>query len=133
MCKLFLLSIVLKYTGECIEKYSGGEAKHWSKYNNQKECVDNGGSWLEFDNYLETAPYDEKTCNSKGAPFFFGRRHGKVNKECLVRLPKPDCKQAGWTRVNHLGNGREGVPLNYTWTLPSFPSGKDQRCILRIR
>jgi hypothetical protein len=82
---------------------------------------------------LETASFDEKICKSKGKPYFFGRQHGKTDKECLVRLPTPDCQQAGWTRVNHLGNGREGVPLNYTWTLPSFPSGKNQRCIVRIR
>ena len=52
---------------------------------------------------------------------------------CLVLPPVPECKKAGWTRVNHLGNGRDGVPLNYTWRLPHFPSGSSQRCVLRLR
>lgn len=34
-------------------------------------------------------------------------------------LPAPLCKQVEWSRVNHLGNGREGQPLMYNWTLPN--------------
>ena len=52
---------------------------------------------------------------------------------CLVLPPEPDCLAAGWTRVNHLGNGRDGVPLNYTWRLPHFPTRRSQRCVLRLR
>lgn len=55
------------------------------------------------------------------------------NNACLILLPEPHCSGVGWTRVNHLGNGRDGVPLNYTWRLPHFPSGRPQRCVLRIR
>ncbi|EDO37140.1 predicted protein [Nematostella vectensis] len=126
-------SFNMKTKGECIEKYSNGNAKHWSKYNDAKECAANGGTWTEFTNYLETAPGNEQQCKAKGNKYVWGLRHGHTQKECLVRLDEPDCKQANWTRVNHLGNGREGVPLNYTWTIPSFPSGKDYRCIFRIR
>ena len=49
-------------------------------------------------------------------------------------LPDPPvCEQVGWTRVNHLGNSQEGVPLNFTWRLPYFPSGNDKIAVLRIR
>ena len=48
-------------------------------------------------------------------------------------LKAPDCRQAPWSRSNHLGNGRDGVPLNYTWVLPYFPSMETQRCVFRIR
>ncbi|GFR70435.1 protein DD3-3-like [Elysia marginata] len=37
-------------------------------------------------------------------------------------------------RSNHLGNtNRGGQTSSYRWTLPHFPSGKDKRCVLRIR
>ena len=52
---------------------------------------------------------------------------------CLVLPPVPDCGAANWTRVNHLGNGRDGVPLNYTWRLPHFPTERSHRCVLRLR
>jgi len=35
-------------------------------------------------------------------------------------LPAPDCGQVGWSRVNHLGNGRDGQALTYNWTLPTI-------------
>ncbi len=60
-------------------------------------------------------------------------KFGDTDMQCLVLPPKPDCTQGGWTRVNHLGNSRDGVPLNYTWTLPYFPSGEAKLAVLRIR
>ena len=56
-----------------------------------------------------------------------------ANHACLVLPNEPHCEEAGWTRVNHLGNGRDGVPLNYTWTLPYFPSGNEKFIVVRIR
>jgi hypothetical protein len=35
-------------------------------------------------------------------------------------MAPPLCRQADWSRVNHLGNGRKGQPLMYNWTLPSI-------------
>jgi plastocyanin len=36
-------------------------------------------------------------------------------------FPAPECKQADWSRDNHLGNQRNNaIPMNYTWTIPSF-------------
>ena len=34
------------------------------------------------------------------------------------QAPAPVCQQADWSRVNHLGNGREGQPLTFNWTIP---------------
>lgn len=57
----------------------------------------------------------------------------KPKESCLVKLPEPDCQKASHSRTNHLGNGVNAVPLNYTWVLPYFQSGLEQRCVLRIR
>jgi hypothetical protein len=63
-------------------------------------------------------------------------------------IPAPACEQVGWSRVNHLGNGREGQALSYNWTLPTFtgdlavPNNKIKlfgagqnyaKCIVRLR
>ena len=60
-------------------------------------------------------------------------------------LPAPQCLQAPWSRVNHLGNGRSGQSLGYNWTLPlledltahgvNLVGGVDStaRCVLRLR
>lgn len=34
-----------------------------------------------------------------------------------------DCKQGEWSRVNHLGNGKNGQMLVYNWTLPQLNAG----------
>jgi hypothetical protein len=41
---------------ECVQTYSDGTRKTWSKYNNQNDCLANNGSWTQFYNYLEKAP-----------------------------------------------------------------------------
>ncbi len=41
---------------ECVEEYNNGNRKHWSRYNNEADCTDNGGEWLMFTNYLEKHP-----------------------------------------------------------------------------
>ena len=124
---------------ECIEKDSTGQYKLSSKYNNQKECESKGGEWMGFYNFLERAPQHktEAACQAasgNGVKYIWGRTlFFPQKKECLVALPPPDCKEAMWSRVNHLGNGRGGQPLSYRWTIPHFPSGDKQRCVLRIR
>ncbi|CAB4020609.1 Hypothetical predicted protein [Paramuricea clavata] len=54
-------------------------------------------------------------------------------KRCLVALDVPECTKAPYTRSNHLGNVQGVVPFRYTWALPHFPSGRVQRCVLRLR
>lgn len=118
-----------------MERYPNNERKHWSKYNNKKECEDNGGTWTEFSNFLEKAKKynNEAKCKGAGKQYIWAVPYGGDKAECLVKLEPPDCQQAKWTRVNHLGNTRDGVPANYTWALPNFPSGEDKRCVLRLR
>jgi len=61
-------------------------------------------------------------------------------------IEAPDCMQAPWSRANHLGNGRNGQPLHYNWTLPTISTlegsgvhmfevdgAKYARCVLRMR
>ena len=64
-------------------------------------------------------------------------------------VPPPECIQAPWSRVNHLGNGRFGQANTYNWTLPYIlhaygsrltaanpnPArvAANQRCVLRLR
>jgi hypothetical protein len=55
-------------------------------------------------------------------------------------VPPPECIQSQWSRVNHLGNGRNGQPNSYNWTLPYITlNGRmdgqavPQRCVLRLR
>ena len=57
-------------------------------------------------------------------------------------LDEPHCDMGDWSRVNHLGNGVDGQPLMYNWTLPSITelqaSGAKiedgmARCVLRFR
>ena len=40
---------------ECVEFYGDNTRKHWSRYNNENDCVINKGKWTQFYNYLEKA------------------------------------------------------------------------------
>jgi len=119
---------------ECVQNFPNTQTmRHWSHHNNKAACEAAGGAWTEFTNFLEkdTSKTTEAACTAAGN--VWGRAIYGTAKECLVPLPKPDCRASEWSRVNHLGNGKEGEALNYTWELPHFPSGQDQRCVLRLR
>lgn len=58
----------------------------------------------------EYIPIEQEACEEMGG----------VWKSYHKNLPEPACEQVGWTRVNHLGNGRHGQPVHYNWTLPAF-------------
>lgn len=45
-------------------------------------------------------------------------------------LPQPDCRETDLSRDNHLGNGLDGNPTVYNWTLPDIDEDK---CVFRIR
>lgn len=111
--------------------------KPWSTYNNPKDCTDNSGKWMTFTNFLEKLTLvqynNEKKCRDAGDRFTWAVPHGSDKPMCLVKLDEPYCGQAPWTRDNHLGNTPEGVTPNFTWTIPSFPSGQAQLCVFRIR
>lgn len=128
---------------ECVEYWDAGRTrrKHYSRWNNAEECEANDGAWTAFYNYLEKADdyKSERACKSathRKMRYIWALPYDSADgktKECLVALQKPDCKEAPWSRSNHLGNGRDGVPNNYTWILPHFPSGETKRCVLRFR
>ena len=133
--------------------------RHASVHNNKADCENNQGFWVSFNNYLEEYPSSktEQECN-KEARKLPRLSSGKLRliwaipyrsedidnlrmtggnveslKRCLVALGPPDCKKTPRTRTNHLGNGRNVIPLRYTWEIPYFPSGHQQRCVLRLR
>ncbi len=45
-------------------------------------------------------------------------------------VPAPECREADFSRDNHLGNGIGGQPNVFNWTVPELPH---ERCALRIR
>lgn len=117
--------------------------RHASKYNNKAECENNEGKWVTFHNYLEEANLSEAQCTGSQHIWAIPYRSEKLDqfkggdpdewKKCLVALPQPECGPAPYSRSNHLGNGQGVVALNYPWKIPRFPSGKEQKCVLRIR
>ncbi|KAK3607200.1 hypothetical protein CHS0354_008884 [Potamilus streckersoni] len=126
---------------ECVEMYNpGGKRKHWSRWNNQKDCINNGGKWIQFSNYLEKAHsyLSEARCvgTRNGMRYIWAVPYDAEDveqKECLVALEQPDCQEAPWSRSNHLGDGNDGKNLNYRWRLPYFPSAHEHRCVFRMR
>lgn len=128
---------------ECVEKT--GNKKEWirrSRWNNKVECEAANGKWLAFHNFLERAPQftNERSCLNAAKqtkiPYIWGLPSDTKNidkYECLVGVDPIVCKKAPYSRVNHLGNGVSKKANTFTWTLPHFPSGKEQRCVFRIR
>ena len=104
----------VKNKGEC--KHTNGpgpgnapRAINW--YNNKKACETPDAARTDADKakaqeWVETGKFD---------------------------IDAPECLDGKnfWSRVNHLGNGRDGYPVMYNWTIPEdleFDS-----CVLRIR
>lgn len=123
-----------------MEKYQRdpNHYRHDSPYNNENDCENHGGKWVNFYNYLEKAPQhtNQASCTAAGYKWDYGYRSeefDELKKSCFVQLEAPECKVAPYSRSNHLGNGDGITPLTYKWKLPHFPSNKEQRCFLRIR
>lgn len=82
----------------------------------------------------ETVPITEAECDEAGGTWAQFSHN-------LAR--KPICAQVGWSRTNHLGNGRDAVPLSINLTLPDLDELKDNKptelasgfykCVARIR
>lgn len=126
----------------CSYPAPGNEPKMWSRYNNEEECVANGGTWFTEYGYIDTdsTANNMQTCADRNStlPRGYSTRWARPSWDvaaprCLIIGPPPECTSAGWSRVNHLGNGRDGVPLNYTWTIPHFLRNRDKLAIVRIR
>lgn len=95
------------------------------------------GTWFTEYAYIDEEEGTEQQCinrnNTNGLRRVWAPKAFGDDPSCLVLPNAPECIQGGWSRDNHLGNGRDGVPLNYTWTLPYFPSGRSKIAILRLR
>ena len=146
LCEFFRKeSFNVKPKHQCVEYYdSAGKKtpKHFSKWNNEADCVKNSGRWVELYSYLDKVPQygSQAQCESQSSQYFVYKwavPYDSVDfetKQCLVLSPAPECGQATWTRSNHLGNGRDGVEApGYKWRLPYFPSKRLQKCVFRIR
>ncbi len=112
----------------------------WSRHNNESSCTAAGGEWFTEYGYIDTTDDDVDDCMRRNETLTRGystrwhyRQWGNTSKECLVLGPPPECIQVGWSRVNHLGNGRDGVPLNYTWKIPHFIGDKMKLAVVRMR
>ena len=125
--------------GICKEYYPGTtQVRSWSIHNNQADCENAGGQWFTEYAYIDIETgISESECESRDPRDELPRKWASPKfdepEACLVLPSAPTCEPAGWTRSNHLGNGRDGVPLNYTWTIPYFPSGSEKMIIVRIR
>ncbi|CAB4037978.1 Hypothetical predicted protein, partial [Paramuricea clavata] len=155
MCKYYRKeSFNVKNKGECLQYYpsKADGFRHDSVYNNEIDCKKNKGFWISFSNYLEEYPkyQTEAKCkagSSRKLPLKWDIPYRSEDidnlkmtgdnveslKRCLVALDTPECTKAPYTRSNHLGNVEGVVPFRYTWALPHFPSGRVQRCVLRLR
>jgi len=137
--------------GLCVHEYPNGSRKPFSPHNNPEACATHGGQWLEYYSYLELAPLKTNKAQCEASNNNIAKRHGivyvwgkpydeykimkheKIDDACFVQPPPVECKPSEWSRVNHLGDGLDATPANYTWKLPHFPSLEEQRCVLRIR
>lgn len=142
-------SFNVKPKHECIQQFTNGGEAHYSFAETKAKCDAANGEWREIHSYLEklteangNPPTSAGGCNTladqKNIPRskveFAYAIYGK-QKECLVKLEKPDCLVASYSRDNHLGNvdGDTMQTNQYNWQMPIFPSGETQRCALRVR
>ena len=128
--------------GLCRQTFSDNSSipRPWSVYNNQNDCTTNGGTWWLARSYIDidVNSVTKSSCQSRnntldGYTRYWDMPSFGAAAACLVAPKAPDCQLAPWSRVNHLGNGRSGVPLNYTWTIPYFPSGSTKLAVVRLR
>ena len=97
------------------------------------------GTWFTEYGYIDidSTATTEAICNSRNNIDGYRRVWARTDIDqpfqCLVLPGAPTCTQAGWTRVNHLGSSRDGVPLNFTWRIPYFPSNRAKLAVVRVR
>ena len=75
---------------------------------------------------------DQESLVKWGYPRQIGEERFLVPEEkCLLLHPEVDCKEAPWSRANHLGNSDNGDFATYRWELPQLEG--EQECVLRMR
>ncbi|KAL4227007.1 hypothetical protein ACF0H5_014983 [Mactra antiquata] len=55
---------------------------------------------------------------------------GEWKKVPAHGIPAPVCRETQFSRDNHLGNGLDGNPNRFNWTIPEI---NEDKCVLRIR
>eukprot|EP01103_Thecamoeba_quadrilineata_P015723 TRINITY_DN5053_c2_g1_i1.p1 TRINITY_DN5053_c2_g1~~TRINITY_DN5053_c2_g1_i1.p1 ORF type:complete len:653 (-),score=114.71 TRINITY_DN5053_c2_g1_i1:131-1843(-) len=89
-------------------------------YQKQSQNVQNKGVCVTTKN--ETTPYNnEIDCSQNGDVW---KLVGAFN------VPPPECLEAPWGRINHLGNTQGGYMPSYNWTIPNV---NFSTCVVRIR
>jgi hypothetical protein len=73
-------------------------------------------------------------------PKFNNKQAGQCPEDKWVEgtawnIPPPECKEAPWSRPNHMGNTYGGEPIKYTWKIPEggISDEAKEHCTLRIR
>ena len=91
-------------------------------------------AYIDYDRDINNPTACNQRNNTDGYRRVWAKRtFSDTQSRCLILPGPPECVQAGWSRDNHLGNGRDGVPLNYTWRIPYFPSQRSKLAVVRIR
>lgn len=72
--------------------------------------------------FQQALVYPEGAANGTKGIWMEAKAHG---------VAAPDCREAHFSRDNHLGNGLNGNPNVYNWTIPS--DFVHERCALRMR
>jgi len=75
---------------------------------------------------VQQEPNNEKECNDNGFDWIEQPSWG---------LNAPECLQVPWSRENQLGNGVDGHPNQYNWTMPKGvePCVKTDNCVCVLR
>lgn len=84
-----------------------------------------------YDKKVRSIPNNKEDCENFRYPANDENGFKGVWKEFPAHgLPAPFCRETQFTRDNHLGNGVDGNPNRYNWTIPDIVADK---CVLRIR
>ncbi|KAJ8047707.1 Protein DD3-3 [Holothuria leucospilota] len=90
---------------------------------------------LLLDNILSNKPYipiTQEECEALVYPEGAANGTKGVWTEAKAHgVAAPDCREAHFSRDNHLGNGLNGFPNVYNWTIPD--DFTHERCALRMR
>ena len=131
------LSLLLKYRNVSINKKSEEKKENLNSFRWNLSCI------LLLLIPLLTPPSQKKKKKIFYILYIFtfqaveieNAAGGNVTKgiwaeQASFNISAPDCREAHWSRDNHLGNGVNGQTNNYNWTIPETIH---ERCALRLR
>lgn len=95
------------------------------------QCVFPTTKLQEMEGKVTSIPNNKVDCEAFRYPANDANGVKGVWKEFPAHgLPAPECRETQLSRDNHLGNGVDGNPNRYNWTLPDI---SEEKCVLRIR